>query len=96
MHHTTSFFRFVREVCHQIAPARVQDALGQRAMHHARDSQVLQGDDIVPVDQPACGLAQIVFAAVADVFVLAVQSSHRLAAVFAALCAPRDPTLRDP
>ncbi len=52
IHHATSFFRFVREMQFQVAPTRIQDALGQMAvLRHVDDLQIFQRNPVVAFNQ---------------------------------------------
>jgi len=52
IHHATSFCRFVREMQFQVAPACIQDALGQMAVvRHIHNQQIFQRNFVVHRDQ---------------------------------------------
>jgi hypothetical protein len=80
---------------HEVAPSGVQNALGEGAMHHARDGEVFQRDPIIPVHQIVRQLVQVVFALIPNPLVLPLQHHDRLASVLPTLRSSRNPTLAD-
>lgn len=65
---TTRFYRFVRGVCDELMPRRIDNAFGQMMiLHHALHVQVLNRDEAIAIDDLARDFVCIILALVRDV-----------------------------
>ena len=89
LHHApSSLCRFDGELVQEGTPARVVYLLGKQALGQAADVQVLDGDELVAVDDPTRELVHEVSPLIGDTFVDALEFTHGLPSAVRSLDAP--------
>ena len=76
----SSLFRFGAEYVEKGRPACIVHGLGEGATRHALDVEVLNGDQLVGIDQSSCHFVAEIPPLTGNVFVDALEIEHGLAA----------------